>query len=244
MGCQQPRTFMATSSEELQLRNIPAGEGFSACARLIARDIQRTFPGYAAVDNVRLRAADVLRSYAQKDAELGYTQGMCFVAVAVCLHGAWVEKAPDEDAEFAAIIQKLRGFWLPGFPLVAEGIDLLEVLLDERDPDLLAHFRNLGVDLLLMLPQAWLSLFAKWLPMASFLELLPFISQNGLHGVITVTYILILYHRWFIMGCQEPHELLAYMSTLSMKPPPKCFLRLCSSALPKLAARLAEVDSQ
>jgi len=215
------------------------GESFAQCARLIARDIPRTFSGNSRVDRIRLRIAEVLRAYAQKDPELGYTQGMCFAAAAVCLCDA----GPAADASFESLMRRLRGLWLPGFPLVLQGIPKFQALLQEHDPEVLLHFQCIEVDLEMVLPKAWLTLFARWLPLPSLLEALPFLKQEGLPGILAVTLMLLLYHRWFLLGCQNLEEALVYLTSLPSKPPPERLMDMCTVALPGLQARIGCMEA-
>merc|ERR1719277_2632778 len=73
-------------------------KGFAEWARIIARDVPRTFPGDPQVDKVCMQLGGILRSYAQKDPELGYTQGMSFAAAVVSIgrDARSAQKAFDE----------------------------------------------------------------------------------------------------------------------------------------------------
>jgi len=212
-----------------------AGESFEQCARLIARDLPRTFSGNPKVDHVRLHVADVLRSYARKDPELGYTQGMCFPAAAVCLS----HEGSAADRCFEAIMKNLRGLWLPGFPLAMHGIALFRTLLQESDPEVLAHFSSIGADFTMILTKPWLTLFARWLPLGHFVDLLPFLEEEGLIGMLAITLVMLLHHRWFLLGCEDLEETLLYLSSLPLKSPPERFMDMCTDAVPTLRSRTA-----
>lgn len=225
-------SFAPSAGFQVQ-RALVLGGSFAECARLISRDIPRTFSGNPKVDCIRLRIAEVLRSYAQKDPELGYTQGMCFPAAAVCLR----DDGPEATTSFESLMGHLRGLWLPGFPLVLEGTALFQGLLQEHDPEVLHHFIQIGIDLEMVLPKPWLTLFARWLPLPSFLEAMPFLAQEGFPGVLAITLMLLLYHRWFLLGCENFEEVLVYLNGLPTKPPPERLIDMCTVALPGLRAR-------
>mmetsp|Transcript_101896 Transcript_101896/g.287538 ORF Transcript_101896/g.287538 Transcript_101896/m.287538 type:complete len:406 (+) Transcript_101896:75-1292(+) len=209
---------------------------FQECARLIAKDMRRTFPGDPQVDQIRLCMADILRAHARRDCELGYVQGMCFVAAGVCLSGVGMAQAAEE---FDAFIGLLRPLWLPGFPLINSGIPVLAEILTERDPELLDHLTsNAGVDWHMVIPGAWLSVFAKWLPIDAFRDTLPFVCKGGLAGLLTTTLLILLYNRDRLLGCRGLEEALDCINNLSRSQPPDRLLEMCTVSLPTVQARL------
>lgn len=225
------------TGDSLKVRAVPAAsdEGFCECARLIAKDVPRTFPGHPRVDQVRLLMADVLRAYARRDQELGYVQGMCFAAAGACLGS---RDLSDATRRFEALMAGLRVLWMPSFPVITVGLPVLEELLRERDPDLLEHMTGVGLDLLMVIPGAWLSLLAKWLPLEAFLEVLPFVGKEGLTGLLAATLLILLYHRSELVRCRGMEEALECLARLATKPPPERLLEMCEAALPKLHPRL------
>merc|ERR1711972_847660 len=110
---------------------------------------------------------EVLRQYAQTDPDAGYTQGMCFAAAVVCVHSHSLSHATEE---FHKLARSLRDLWIPGFPLVMQGVPLLERLLQDHDPELASHLQSVLPDLRAVVAGAWLSVFAKWLPLSTLFE--------------------------------------------------------------------------
>merc|ERR1719480_772386 len=136
--------------------------------------------------------------------------------------------------KWRSTVSRLRALWLPGFPFVWDTIPRLQRLLGDRDAELLWHLESLGLDFSMALPQAWLTLFAKWLPLPAFLEVVPFLQKEGLLGVVSITLMLLLYHRWFLLSCNSFEEVLAYLASLPHKPPPDDLLDMCAVSLPGL----------
>ena len=100
---------------------------------MIARDVARCYQGDWQVDQLRLRMASVLRGCAP---EMGYTQGMCFLAVV----------GPEH---FERRLGSLRELWAPDFPWIQRGIDIVQEMMQEVDPELSHHlFRTLGAVLM------------------------------------------------------------------------------------------------
>lgn len=211
-----------------------ADGGFTEFARIIARDVPRVLAGDPTVDEVRLQMADVLRGYAHKDPELGYTQGMCFAAAVVCLEN----QGSDAAHAFEALMGVLRGLWSSDFPMIQEGIPVLEQLLLERDPELSEHLELMSLDLAMVIPGAWLSVFAKWLPLATLREVVPFVAKEGLAGFLVVTLMILLFHRENLMSCKGLDQALPHISGLPSMPPPDGLMEMCAIALPGIRARL------
>jgi hypothetical protein len=209
-------------------------QGFTDCARIIARDVPRTFGGQPQVDAVRMQVAEVLRSYALKDPELGYTQGMSFAAAVLCVG----RSAPEAELAFDFLMERLRKLWMPGFPMVMEGTPIFEQLMEERDPELMTHLESIRFDFSMVIPKVWLSIFAKWMPFANLVEVVPFLGEEGLVGVITLTLFFVICHRWFLLKCQSFEDALHYLDNRNKGPAPKCLMEMCKLALPQFQERL------
>eukprot|EP00929_Paragymnodinium_shiwhaense_P072804 TRINITY_DN36964_c0_g1_i1.p1 TRINITY_DN36964_c0_g1~~TRINITY_DN36964_c0_g1_i1.p1 ORF type:complete len:520 (-),score=60.73 TRINITY_DN36964_c0_g1_i1:149-1708(-) len=249
-----------------------ANEDFQNFAKIIARDVKRIYVGHPAVDCLRVLIINVLRSYAQRDPEVGYQQGMCFAAAVVCLRcrcglsrhrspsclradegestpsfrkavlsAEAVDVEPSEltDTAFTAFVDlmdKLRNIWAPGFSMVAKGAPLLEKLLEDRDEQLSAHFLFLDADLPAIITSAWLSIFAKWLPLVRLLDVVPFVEREGLMGFLAVTLTLLLHHRGDLLLIDDFGNLLRFLNELSHHTAPDDLVDRCRQSLPGLRA--------
>ena len=136
----------------------------------IAKDISRTFPShvfFAKPDGSGQRALyNVLRAYSVYDREVGYVQGMGFVAGLLLLH------MPEEDG-FWVMVPLLRGavhgplvgLYSPGMPTVRRCLHQLEGLLGVHLPRLAAHFQRECVHASMFATQWFVTLFAYSLPL-------------------------------------------------------------------------------
>ena len=136
----------------------------------IAKDISRTFPShvfFAKPDGAGQRSLyNVLRAYSVYDREVGYVQGMGFVAGLLLLHMS------EEDAFWVmvalfrgAVHEPLEGLYSPGMPLVRRCLHQLEGLLGEHLPRLAAHFQRECVHASMFATQWFVTLFAYSLPL-------------------------------------------------------------------------------
>eukprot|EP00930_Biecheleria_cincta_P089627 TRINITY_DN78965_c0_g1_i1.p1 TRINITY_DN78965_c0_g1~~TRINITY_DN78965_c0_g1_i1.p1 ORF type:complete len:369 (+),score=60.73 TRINITY_DN78965_c0_g1_i1:45-1151(+) len=157
-------------------------------------DLPRTASGdpllRACIGRVR---AMILRHLAE-DAQLGYCQGMTLVAAAFAVGSRNQEEA---YGRFAAFLRRVRGLWLPGFPLLEPAMTAFGVLADKRSWS--AHLARHGVDRGMFLPQAMLTLFVSWMPLTSLIRCLPFLEEEGLAGVVALAVA--------ILDSVEPHLL-------------------------------------
>jgi hypothetical protein len=114
---------------------------------IIERDINRTFPSHLLFrgDASQGQASlyNVLRAYAVYDENVGYCQGMGFVAALFLMY------MPDENA-FWLLVQVMKKYGLdqmyaPGLPLLQVCLYQFDALFKEQLPALHAHFERENV---------------------------------------------------------------------------------------------------
>eukprot|EP00727_Mastigamoeba_balamuthi_P000077 m51a1_g10066 hypothetical protein (406) ;mRNA; r:92974-94541 len=108
-------------------------------------------------DSVIPALSNVLHAYALHDSEIAYCQGMSFVA------GVLLMYLGPEDAfwVFAAVMQRTRGFYMAGMPLVLRECHVFESLLHLHLPSLHEHFESEGVAGLLYVVPWFLPMFTN-----------------------------------------------------------------------------------
>merc|ERR1719223_1244399 len=104
--------------------------------------------------------------------------------------------------------------------MVCEGTPILVGIMCERDPELVYHFGDISLNFSTVIPCAWLSIFAKWLPLESLLEIVPFLGREGFPGFLVVTIVVLLYNRGSLLLCDDLSDAMPFLSTLSKRPPP------------------------
>merc|ERR1740123_695285 len=82
---------------------------------------------------------------------------------------------------------QFSGFWSDGFPLLSFGVQLFAQLADRHLQNLWTHLIRSGVEPLSYLPNGWLSLFGKWLPLPAVLDATDLALECGVRGVLGVT---------------------------------------------------------
>ncbi|KAF8820092.1 TBC domain-containing protein [Cardiosporidium cionae] len=131
--------------------------------RCILLDITRTFP---ALDFYKGKGADqlqrILEAYAFYDPDVGYVQGMNFVAGFLLWHS-------NEQQAFwmlVTIMQSLdvRTMYLRHFPGLIKRCAIVETLLSISVPKLFLHLEMSGIDAVLFASEWFLTLFASSVP--------------------------------------------------------------------------------
>lgn len=156
-------------------------------------DAPRTFPKLLSFDlDQRNRLERVLLAYTALDPELGYCQGMNFVAGLLL-----VASDGDEEEAFwmlACLMKEsgLRGFYARGFPLLQKYCQAFDVMLEMESPELRSHLVRLEVDVGLFLHPWLLTLFAGTLPLPATLTLCDAIVARGLEACLPLALGLLL----------------------------------------------------
>jgi len=215
--------------------HLLANSRFNEAAVVIARDVSRVFPSNSRVHDVRIEIAEILRAYAREDPDLGYTQGMCFAAAVVAVGDG---DLAGKQQRFSQLMEKLRDLWMPGFPLVERGIPIVESMLASKDPELMHHlYQTIKMDLGMVIPSAWLSVFGKWLPLDVLQDLVPFLQKEGLAGFVIVTFLMLLAHRSKLLVARSLDEILPFINSFSKEAVPDQLLSVCQVSVTQLRSR-------
>eukprot|EP00747_Dinoflagellata_sp_TGD_P069587 gnl/TRDRNA2_/TRDRNA2_156191_c2_seq1.p1 gnl/TRDRNA2_/TRDRNA2_156191_c2~~gnl/TRDRNA2_/TRDRNA2_156191_c2_seq1.p1 ORF type:complete len:256 (-),score=53.55 gnl/TRDRNA2_/TRDRNA2_156191_c2_seq1:94-783(-) len=151
----------------------------------IRNDLERTFADMPMVAPRKPQIFRILQQYAADNPDIGYTQGMNYVAATMVL------KFPDKEdiarRRFAEAMMQFGGFWSDGFPLLNFGVQLFARLAELHLTSLWNHLIRSGVEPLSYLPNGWLSLFGKWLPLPAVMSAMDIVLECGVRGVLGVT---------------------------------------------------------
>ncbi|CAK9065630.1 unnamed protein product [Durusdinium trenchii] len=253
---QQPKAISSRrpSQEERQLEEaavrqgdlpdssapLPAAE-LSDYAKQVAvqidRDLPRTFPRVPAVDRERERIRRVLLAYSRANPHIGYCQGMSFPAAVLCVNLS----DPMADARFQSCLEKVRELWLPGFHIFETAKQAFDVLLTFQSEALAESFQTQDVILNAFLLDAWLTLFARWLPFGMLLGVLDFVELRGLAGILCLSVAVVDSHDQSILGAPDPLvELWKSLQWDESQPNLETLLKVAEGMIPKANELLAE----
>merc|ERR1712113_893036 len=100
-------------------------------------------------------------------------------------------------------------------------------MLEKDDPELSGHFCEVMLDLDMIIPAAWLSTFAKWLPVSALSDLIPFLCKEKLLGFVTVSFLLLLSHRDKLLAIDSLEDILPFVNNLCIEPMPDNLMEMC-----------------
>lgn len=135
---------------------------------VIDKDLKRTFPqiGFFSQPNFIESLRRILYCYCQVDPELGYTQGMSFIA------GMFLAYM-DEETAFYSFISVMksdkinqREYLIAGFPRLTITNKMLSELMKQKFLNVYKNFENNGVDLLMFTTNWFLTAYQSfnWAP--------------------------------------------------------------------------------
>ena len=121
---------------------------------------------------------------------------MSFPAAVLCVSLS----QPAASARFQSCLEKVRELWLPGFHIFQTAKQAFDVLLNFKSEALAESFQTHDVILNVFLLDAWLTLFARWLPFEMLLGVLDFVEMQGLAGILCLSVAVVESHAKSIIG--------------------------------------------
>ncbi|UKJ89014.2 hypothetical protein MACJ_002260 [Theileria orientalis] len=155
---------------------------------IINIDVPRTFPELKVFNkDAQNQLYRILSAYGNYQPEIGYCQGMNFVAGLLLLVSGFNEK--EAFVGFVGLMNefKLQEFYKPSFPMIKTYIRGFERLLRELAPDLYEHLQREEVSVAVFLHQWFLTMFVASLPLRTVVALWDYMLYNGLSSILTVS---------------------------------------------------------
>ncbi|XP_054731895.1 rab GTPase-activating protein 1-like isoform X1 [Anastrepha obliqua] len=151
------------------------------CETVIQRDIHRTFPAHKCFKESGGSGQDSLfkvsKAYAVYDSEVGYCQGLSFIAASLLLH------MPEEDA-FCVLVALmydfgLRDLYKQGFEVLYLRLYQLDRFIKDQLPKLHEHFAACGIETHMYASQWFLTLFTARFPLCFVFHVLDVFLLDG-----------------------------------------------------------------
>merc|ERR1719343_1279829 len=177
--------------------------------RQIQLDLPRTLPENEEVAGRLDVIGEMLRRYCVDDAELGYVQGMNVVAAVFAISS---RDDAEACARFTTFMRRVRGLWLPGFPLFRAGSRHFQLLAESRH--WFQHMK-LHIDVDMYLPQAWMAFFATWIPTSTLVHCLGTLEGHGFPGMLALTLAVLDFAEPTLMRQTNMEGLLTVFQNLS-----------------------------
>lgn len=168
---------------------------------LVDIDVARTFPEISAFDkSVQKKLHRVLNAYANFAPNVGYCQGMNFVAGFIILVSSCAPE-PEVFWFFANLMssQNVHGFFREHFPLLGSFINAFDQLADHYIPEIRRHFLRENIQPPVYLHQWYLTLFVTSLPLGTVVVVWDSFLCNGLQSILPLTLALLKVLQSFIL---------------------------------------------
>jgi len=183
---------------ELMIRSDPPLEGYIT----IDKDLSRTFPqiGFFSQPGFIESLRHVLYAYCKADSELGYTQGMSFIA------GMFLTYM-DEESAYYALYNVMNGtrtmhrdYFIVGFPRLTLCTRMLSSLMRRKCPRLLDRLNQLDIMLEIFTTGWFMPAFQSysWVPQLQ-LRLFERFLFYGTRALLSYGLVIILRHKQLIM---------------------------------------------
>ncbi|CAG4948854.1 unnamed protein product [Parnassius apollo] len=187
--------------------------GLTKHQHAILIDLGRTFPKHsyfaAALGPGQLALYNILKAYSLLDPDVGYCQGLSFVAGVLLLH--------MEEADAFVLLRHLmfrRGLrkqYLPDMSALQVQLYQLSRLLRDHEPELHAKLEMLDISPALYAAPWMLTLFTSQFPLGFVVRVFDLIFLESLDVVFTVSLALLSAHKDGLMMCESCEEAAEYL---------------------------------
>ncbi|XP_028405659.1 TBC1 domain family member 1-like [Dendronephthya gigantea] len=203
---QKPRLSMIQSYKELKERN-------SVHQHAILIDCNRTFPSHPYfsqhVGVGQFALFNLLKAYSNLDPELGYCQGLSFVAGILLMHLS--EEEAFEVLHHLNYYYRLRNQYMPDMGGLRVQFYQYSRLLHDACPRLYDHFENYEVTPALYTASWFLTLFASLFPVSFACRALDLLCLGGLETVFKVAITLVSRFQDQILACESLETIVEFL---------------------------------
>ncbi|KAK2717633.1 hypothetical protein QYM36_006417, partial [Artemia franciscana] len=183
---------------------------------LILIDLSRTFPKYsyysAFMGPGQLALYNLLKAYSLLDTEVGYCQGLSFIAGVILLHGS--EQESFSCLKHLLITKGLRSQFLPGMMSIQVQLYQFDRLLHDNMKDLFDHLERNDIVPIFYASPWFLTIFASQFPLGFVVRVFDLIFLYGIEAIFRVSLALLAEHREMLIGCRNQDQLMDYFKSV------------------------------
>lgn len=178
-------------------------------------DLGRTFPGHPyfakALGPGQLELFNLLKAYSLLDTEVGYCQGISFIAGILLMH--MEEKAAFELTHHLMMGLNLRKQYCPNMMALQVKLYQLMRLIHDHYKDLYTHFETHEIAPALYATPWFLTLFASQFPLGFVARVFDMIFIQGPDVIFKVALMLLGSHRELILQCDSFEAVVDFLKT-------------------------------
>ncbi|XP_044267353.1 growth hormone-regulated TBC protein 1-A [Tribolium madens] len=173
-------------------------------------DLPRTFPDniyFTNHEHLPQQLFNVLATFAHQNSEVGYCQGLNYIA------GLLLLATKSEEASFwllKTLVEKiLPKYYIPSMAGLLTDLDVLNVLIQKSEPTIHQHIQNIGMPWALGTTKWFICLYSEVLPTETVLRIWDCLFYEGSKILLRVAITLIKIHKPLILQTSELSELIA-----------------------------------
>ncbi|KAG1144187.1 hypothetical protein G6F37_006472 [Rhizopus arrhizus] len=177
----------------------------SVYEKAITRDLHRTFPHHPYFQSYQGQESlfNIVKAYSLYDPEVGYCQGLAFVA------GPLLLNMPEEEA-FDALVRllqkyEIRGQFTPQLDLLILRLYQFDGLLQDHLPHIHRHFNEQGIRSNMYASQWFLTLFAYKFPLEIVYRIYDTLFVEGIHCLFRIGLALLAKNQVNILSLDFDH---------------------------------------
>lgn len=179
--------------------------------KMIRKDLgsRTAYSKYLASSGLQEGLFGVCKAYALYDAEIGYAQGMNFIAMPLLFN------MPEEEAFtlFVRMMAKydMRSMYTPDMHGLHLRLYQFERLLEDFEPALYCHLHRRGVSPILYATQWFLTLFAYRFPLQLVQRIYDLILSEGLTAILRFGVVLMRKNAQTLLGMKDMSQLTTHL---------------------------------
>ncbi|XP_050539271.1 TBC1 domain family member 1 isoform X2 [Daktulosphaira vitifoliae] len=176
-------------------------------------DLGRTFPNHTYFMSPfgpgQLALYNLLKAYSLLDPEVGYCQGLCFIAGVLLLH--MTEEQAFMMLKHIMFRRSLRKQYLPDMAALQVQLYQLSRLLHDHLPDLYAHFDNCDISPTLYAAPWFLTIFASQFPLGFVSRIFDILLFEQMDVMFCIILSLLTYHKDNLLSCDGMEQIMTYI---------------------------------
>lgn len=208
--------MMSTGSRSMEKTYTEQLENLTPFQHAILIDIGRTFPSHPMYSQQlgpgQLSLFNVLKAYSLFDEEVGYCQGLSFIAGVLLMH-TYVENEAYELLYSLMHEVGCRTMYLPDMKGMKLAIYKLTRLLYDHDLEVYTFFEKHEVSMMLVATPWFLTMFASTFPMKFVTRVFDIIFAEGMQGLYKVALCLLQEHKHKFMKQDDFEDIVNYIRT-------------------------------
>nr|XP_014094773.1 growth hormone-regulated TBC protein 1-A isoform X2 [Bactrocera oleae]XP_014094775.1 growth hormone-regulated TBC protein 1-A isoform X2 [Bactrocera oleae]XP_014094776.1 growth hormone-regulated TBC protein 1-A isoform X2 [Bactrocera oleae]XP_036228986.1 growth hormone-regulated TBC protein 1-A isoform X2 [Bactrocera oleae] len=167
----------------------------------ITIDLPRTFPDNIHFDTKKERLFNILVAYAHHNREVGYCQGLNYIA------GLLLIVTDDEEKSFWLLKHIVESivpqYHTKNMANLLRDLAVFKEMIIRRAPQVNRHIENLGLPYTVIASKWFICIFAEVLPVETVLRIWDCVFAEGYKIVFRVALALFLTHKTAILGCDD-----------------------------------------